>query len=202
MNINTNNTTTYYGPDCAVFKKTKELHGALSNMAAGFEILVNGVKILTSEALYQACRYPHLPELQKTIIAQASPMGAKMKSKPYRKNDSRPDFDDLKVDIMDWCLRVKLAQNPHTFGSLLEKTGTKDIVEDSRNDRLWGAVRDKDKPDNLVGCNVLGKLLVNLRTFYRENKLNPEILQVVAPLPIPDFTLYGKSIGIIDGRVK
>lgn len=47
--------------DCtksAVFLKTKERLGALSNMAGGFPLEVNGIKIRTSEALYQACRFP------------------------------------------------------------------------------------------------------------------------------------------------
>jgi len=45
-------------------------------------------------------------------------MTAKMVSKPHRK-DSRSDWDEVRVQIMRWCLRVKLAQHWETFGELL-----------------------------------------------------------------------------------
>ena len=127
---------TYRANDCAVFCKTAEEFGGLSNMAAGFPLEVNGVSIRTSEALYQACRFPHRPEIQRLIIEQQSPMTAKMKSKPHRK-DSRPDWDDVRVGIMRWCLRVKLAQNWQKFGDLLLTTGNRPIVEKSRKDDFW-----------------------------------------------------------------
>ncbi|HLH61465.1 MAG TPA: NADAR family protein [Ktedonobacteraceae bacterium] len=113
---------TYRRNECAVFLKTAEQYGGLSNMAGGYPLLINGVRILTSEALYQACRFPHLPEVQKLIIGQKSPMAAKMKSKPYRK-DSRPDWDSIRVHVMRWCLRVKLVQHWENFGELLLSTG-------------------------------------------------------------------------------
>ena len=45
---------TYYPAESAVFLKTNERFGGLSNMAPGFPIVLNGVRIRTSEALYQA----------------------------------------------------------------------------------------------------------------------------------------------------
>ena len=64
------------------FRKTDEEFGGLSNMAPGYPLRINGTLIFTSEALYQACRFPHRPEVQRLIISQTSPMTAKMKSKP------------------------------------------------------------------------------------------------------------------------
>src|SRR6266704_6624321 len=133
---------TYRRDECAVFLKTKEQFGGLSNMAGGYSLFINGIRILTSEALYQACRFPHKPDIQKLIIGQASPMTAKMVSKPHRK-DSRPDWDEVRVQIMRWCLRVKLAQHWETFGELLLSTGERSIVEESSRDPFWGA-----KPTN------------------------------------------------------
>ena len=49
---------TYRYDEVCAFRKTKEAFGALSNMASGFPIRINGTFILTSEALYQACRFP------------------------------------------------------------------------------------------------------------------------------------------------
>src|SRR5437899_1766418 len=90
---------TYKRRESVVFLKTKEEFGGLSNMAGGFPLRVNGVSILTSEALYQACRFPHLPDVQRQIIAERSPMTAKMRGKPHRAN-SRPDWDNVRVRIM------------------------------------------------------------------------------------------------------
>ena len=60
-----------YGIDNAItFKKTKEKYGGLSNMASGYPINLNNIRILTSEALYQSLRYPEYPEFQKEIILQ------------------------------------------------------------------------------------------------------------------------------------
>src|SRR4051812_5074813 len=101
---------TYDRANSVVFLKTDGPFGGLSNMAGRFPLQVQGTRFYTSEALYQACRFPHLPEVQRLIIGQASPMTAKMKSKPHRKN-SRPDWDRVRVKVMRWCLRVKLVQN-------------------------------------------------------------------------------------------
>ncbi len=182
----------YRRQDCAIFLKTNEGFGGLSNMAGGYPLSVNGIRILTSEALYQACRFPHKPDIQKIIIGQKSPMTAKMKSKPYRK-DSRPDWDDVRVVIMRWCLRVKLAQNWEKFGELLLSTGNRPIVEESYRDPFWGA-----KPidaEKLAGMNVLGQLLTELR----EQLKGPEAddLRVVEPPDLPQFLLVGKPIDTI-----
>ena len=75
-------TRTYDRPESVVFLKTKDAFGGLSNMASGFPLSVNGIHIRTCEALYQACRFPHLPEVQELIIAQKSPMTAKMTPEP------------------------------------------------------------------------------------------------------------------------
>ena len=87
---------------------------------------------------------PERPDIQKIILAERSPMTAKMKSKPYRKENTRPDWEIVKVKVMKWCLRVKLAQNWIRFGDLLRSTDNRPIVEESRKDDFWGAKRQKD----------------------------------------------------------
>ena len=190
-------TRTYHRAESAVFLKTKEKHGGLSNMAGGFPLMVNGLPIRTSEALYQACRFPHLPDLQREIIAERSPMTAKMKGKPHRHN-SRPDWDAVRVKIMRWCLQVKLAQNWDKFSELLLETGDMPIVEHSRRDDFWGA-----KPidgETLVGTNALGRLLMELRERVKDEPR--ENLEYVAPLPIPEFLLYERPIEPIGCRTS
>jgi type I restriction enzyme S subunit len=177
-----------------VFLKTNEAFGGLSNMAGGFPLEVNETRILTAEALYQACRFPHRPEVQQLIIEQASPMTAKMKSKPYRR-ESRPDWGKVRVKIMRWCLRVKLAQNRDSFGKLLLETGERQIVEESRKDDFWGA-----KPideETLVGMNVLGRLLMELREDVKAG--DASMFTRVEPLPISDFLLNSQPIRPVAG---
>jgi ribA/ribD-fused uncharacterized protein len=183
---------TYDLAEAVVFCKTTDRFGGLSNMAGGFLLRVNGINILTSEALYQACRFPHLPEVQRLIIEQRSPMTAKMKSKPYREQ-SRADWDSVRVRIMRWCLRVKLAQNWSTFGDLLRSTDNLPIVELSRKDDFWGAKSQED--GTLVGMNVLGRLLMELREQLKHE--NGEDLKRVEPVPIVDFLLDSKPIGVV-----
>ena len=188
-------TRTYSRKESVVFLKTDEPFGGLSNMAGGYPIHVNGVRILTSEALYQVCRFPHLPEVQKLIIGQISPMTAKMRSKPYRK-DSRPDWDQVRVRIMRWCLRMKLANNWNTFSALLLKTGERPIVEESRKDDFWGA-KVVDDGDTLVGMNVLGRLLMELREQVKQQGRDAAL--DIAPPDIPQFLLFVRPIEVAAG---
>lgn len=185
-------TRTYSRQESITFRKTAERFGGLSNMAGGYLLNVNGVRILTSEALYQACRFPHLAEVQRQIIAERSPMTAKMRSKPHR-NNSRPDWDIVRTKIMRWCLQVKLVQNWDKFSKLLLETEDLPIVEDSRKDDFWGA-KPVDE-ETLVGANVLGRLLMQLREHVKNGEITSQT--VIHPLPISDFLLYGREINPI-----
>lgn len=177
---------TYKRDEVVVFLKTKEAFGGLSNMCGGYPLIVNDVHIRTSEALYQACRFPHLPEIQEVIIDQKSPMAAKMKGKPHRSN-SRSDWDQVHVDIMRWSLHVKLLQNWETFSKLLSETGDLPIVEQSRKDDFWGAKPIDEQ--TLIGRNVLGHLLMEIREIGSLSK--------VEPLDISDFKLFGDQINVL-----
>jgi len=186
-------TRTYNRATCVVFLKTHESFGGLSNMAGGFPLHIMGTRIYTTEALYQASRFPHLPEVQRLIIGQTSPMTAKMKSKAYR-NDSRPDWNQMRVKVMRWCLRVKLVQNLAKFSELLLQTGDRQIVEESRKDDFWGAKPVDER--TLVGINVLGRLLMELRVVAAQSQ-DRELLRTVEPPDIPEFLLFGRPIEAI-----
>ena len=184
------NFRTYVIDECVSFRKTDEEFGGLSNMAGGYPIVVNGVFIRTSEALYQALRFTDYPDIQKEIIEQKSPMTAKMVSKKYRNEKTRSDWDVKRVAIMKWCLRVKLIQNLDSFGELLLKSEDKPIVEESRKDQFWGAKRIDD--ETLEGTNALGRLIMELREVYKQGQFN-----VVSPPYISNFRFYGEGIGNI-----
>jgi hypothetical protein len=124
-------------------------------------------------------------------------MTAKMKSKPHRK-DSRPDWDEVRYKVMRWCLRVKLAQNYAEFGRLLLATRDRPIVEQSRKDDYWGAKLADEAGDTLIGQNVLGRLLMELREKLKDDA--DGMLKTVSPLGIPDFLLLGKPIETVTAR--
>lgn len=158
-------------------------------MAAGFPLRVNGIHIRTSEALYQACRFPHHSAVQRLIIEATSPMTAKMNSKPHRHN-TRPDWNRVRIEVMRWCLQIKLAQNWEKFSTLLKETDPRPIVEISHKDAFWGAKVVSEK--TLMGKNVLGCLLMELRDAIKISSRNSFFR--IEPLAIPDFWLMGQQI--------
>jgi hypothetical protein len=176
------------------FYKVDETYGGLSNMSGKyFHLQVNCILVRSSESLYQCLRFTSHPEIQREILENKSPKGSKMVSKKYRKEFTREDFDEIKVELMYWCLKVKLCSHPLLFGGLLDRTGDKEIVEMSNSDRFWGCVREKENENMVTGENVLGKLLMDLRSYYRENKGKMSLLKV-SPLEINDFKLLGEQI--------
>jgi ribA/ribD-fused uncharacterized protein len=186
--------------DCVVVFRVNEEWGGLSNMSNDFPLRVGSRRVGSTEALYQTCRFPHRPDWQREILAAPHAMQAKMASKKQgrRKDHSRPDWDEIQVEVMRWCLRVKLAQHFTRFGGLLRRSAPRPIVERSRKDRFWGAVLESD--GLLHGQNRLGQLLIGLRDELlackragQENRL----LRVEPP-QVPDFLLLGQAIEVIE----
>jgi ribA/ribD-fused uncharacterized protein len=183
------NLRTYIKKEVIFFRTTTGEFGPLSNMAPDFPIFLHGIRIATAEALYQACRFSDDPDVQRLIIDQMSPMTAKMKSKKYR-NRTRGDWDDVRVNVMRWCLRIKLQNNWERFGHVLERTGKRPIVEESIKDEFWGA---KPKEDGLlIGMNVLGRLLMELREQFRE--IEEGRMKVLKYPSIPRLFLFGRPM--------
>lgn len=178
-----------YGIDSnVVFRKTKERFGGLSNMCSGYPITIGEYVFLTSESLYQCCRFNNDADIQIIIINEKSPISSKMKSKIYHSR-TREDWDSVRVDIMDWCIRMKLNSNWKKFSELLLCTGDKQIVEESHKDRFWGCVKSKEQM--LEGTNVLGQLLTNLRS---EIKLGIVKEENVGMKRVDNMRFFDKSI--------
>lgn len=89
---------------------------------------------------------------------------------------------------------MKLAQNWREFGRLLLATHDQPIVERSRKDDFWGAKVEED--GTLVGMNVLGRLLMELREILKSE--DAESLKLVEPLPIERFLLFDAPIEAVD----
>ena len=90
----------YHIDTSIVFWKTTEKWGELSNMTSGFPLFINDSFIPSSEALYQACRFPDYPEIQKMVIGQPNAMYAK---RVAQQNESytRKDWYQYRVLIMN-----------------------------------------------------------------------------------------------------
>jgi len=189
MQNNLENIREYNPIDVAAFRKTTEKYGGLSNMAAGFSLNINGIIIPTAEHLYQACKYPLFPGIQEEILCENSPMTAKMISRKYQKF-VRQDWDDIRIKIMRWVLKVKLTQNYAKFSDTLRETENKPIVELSHKDKIWGAVEHSGK---FVGVNALGRLLMELRAEI----INRHYQRCIEPPAITGFLLFGHEIGLV-----
>ena len=158
--------TTYQPQDCAVFMKSRDRFGELSNMTFGFPLNAKGIAFQSSEGLYQAFKFPHDSQLQLEIGQAKSGMEAKKIA--YRHgNTPMEEWDDHRIDAMILAIATKLHQHPESFGKALMRTSGLTIVEKSYRDDFWGA---KPSPAGMVGKNVLGRLLEELR--YQITKLN------------------------------
>ncbi len=178
---------TYLIDETIAFRKTTLPFGGLSNMAPGYPLVINGYSIRSSEALYQICRFPEYPTIQKQIVLEKSPMIAKRVSQKDL-SKTREDWDLIRFKIMRWCLEVKLFQNWDKFSLLLESTGTKYIVEVTPTDKVWGAVL---KGDTYEGVNALGRLLMEIREKYIFNKETPSI---ICPPEVANFKIFNEII--------
>lgn len=187
----------YVKGDVVSFLKTDGEFGGLSNMASGYPLLVNGLHVRSSEHLYQALKFSGYPSVQLEILEKPSPLVAKWtaKRKDY-KPFIRDDWEEVKLEVMDYCLRAKLITHWVKFGDLLRRTGHKDIVEvSSKKDRFWGAA---PAGDDLYGHNHLGRLLTTLRNEFVHQGNEP--LRVLVPAPELGLSLNGSDLTTVDRR--
>lgn len=85
-----------------------------------------------------------------------SSAGVKKMSKEIKLRD---DWDDVKLLVMEHCLKLKFNQEP--FRTKLIETGNQNIVEGNYwNDLFWG-VDIKVTPN--IGENHLGRLIMKIR---------------------------------------
>ena len=181
----------YTHDQAAIFFRSKETHGVVSNMTGGMHLNVNGFHFQSSEGLYQALKYPSMPDIQKRIGSISSGLFAKnvAYSKAYRPF-LVPNWDSIRVDATIAILAIKLQQHPTKFGDALRATGNLPIVKRTpTTDTFWGAILQPD--GSVVGGNALGKMLTELRDLLVEigdsiwaanefatNVVQPDMLQI------------------------
>ncbi len=130
---------------------------------------LDGASWPTVEHYYQ-CQKSLDPDYQAAIRAAETPGQAKRlaaspdrprrhsKQSWFRKTGTlpRPDWDDVKLDIMRRADRAKYAQNPD-LAALLRATGNAELIEDSHSETFWGIGEDGDGP------NWAGRVLMEVR---------------------------------------
>jgi hypothetical protein len=104
---------------------------------------------------------------------------------------TRPDWQDIQFKVMQFALEVKLSQNWERFGRLLKATENQNIVELTKKDKIWGAIKTSDM---YVGVNALGRLLMSLRDKY---VITNQYQKCVHPPAISNFLLLGKPIEMV-----
>ena len=113
-------------------------------------------KFPTVEHAYQSSK-PTLPIEQRAIRLAETPGAAKRMG---RKSQARPDWDDVKIEVMRYFVEKKFEQNKDLRVMLLS-TGPAELVEGNTwNDTFWGVCNGR-------GENHLGKILADVRAKYR-----------------------------------
>lgn len=131
----------------------------LSNFSS-FTIQWKGARFDTSEAVYHWEKFYGVRPIVAAIIRAAPSAHDAFKLAERNKHLRRPDWDDVKVDIMRDILRAKARQHEYVRRKLLA-TGDRELVENSWRDDFWGWGPNRD------GKNMLGKLWMEIRAELR-----------------------------------
>ena len=116
----------------------------------------------TSEEAYHWEKFNHLAgrgvqELLQDARSAHEAFTLSQKHKALR----RPDWDDVKMDIMRDILRAKAEQHEYVRRKLLA-TGDRTLIENSWRDDFWGWGPNRN------GQNMLGKLWMEVRAELRK----------------------------------
>lgn len=116
----------------------------------------------TVEHAFQAAK--SLDHAERDWIAAAGSPG--LAKRLGRRVNLRPDWEKVKFDVMEECLRSKFA-DPVLKQKLLA-TGDEELVEGNYwHDNTWGNCFC-EKCKDIVGRNMLGNILMKLRTEFME----------------------------------
>ena len=114
----------------------------------------------TVEHAFQAAKCLDI-SIQKSFTTLVTPRDAKKLGKQV---PLRPDWEQVKDDIMKDLLTQKFSQEP--FKSQLLATGNAKLIEGNTwNDTYWGVCNGK-------GLNMLGILLMEVRDELRKDDIN------------------------------
>lgn len=124
------------------------------------EIEYEGIKFPTVEHAFQAAKT--LSHYERQMISEAgTPGSAKAMG---RKVQLRSNWEEIKDDIMKICLKQKFKHS--ILCRLLLSTGNAELIEGNYwHDNHFGNCYC-EKCKNIIGQNILGKLLMEIRDSY------------------------------------
>jgi len=83
----------------------------------------------------------------------------------------RSGWEEIKISIMHQLLREKFRNEP--LRTKLLETGSAELIEGNYwHDNIWGVCFCDDKCKDIEGKNILGKLLMKVRSELNEKKDN------------------------------
>lgn len=152
------------------FWRTKESYGCFSNFSK-HSITIDGIIFLTSEHYFQAQKFykfnGDFNDDMKDVVNAKTPRDAadigRDRNRPLRK-----DWEQVKDQVMEFIVEQKLLQHKNILELLLSTNEEEEIIEDSPYDYYWGCGKDGS------GKNMLGKILMKLRTKFRNEKVKDE----------------------------
>ncbi len=119
-------------------------------------VIFDGIRYENNEAAFQAQKC--LDPAERKMFSGMNPSDAK---KMGRHIKLRPDWEDVKVDLMSKIVYAKFTQNPYLAAKLLD-TKDEELVEGNTwGDTTWGKV-------NGEGQNLLGQILMETREQIKE----------------------------------
>ena len=169
----------------APFCKVDAPWGIFSNFGRT-PLVVNGVSFDCSEKLFQVMKFADAESRRAVYTAKGQTM--KMKAKHQEKVGTvRPDWGEIIVDAMKFCLMQKYVQS-EAFRKELERSRGLFIVEDQtsfqkKNPDTWGAKLSGDEKE-YIGPNLMGRLLMELRDNGKLDYVLPSDATVFQDLSI------------------
>lgn len=139
-------------------KKITRFHGTYEFLSNFYTCLIvyEGIHYPSVEHAFQAAKTTDKRE-RKVIASLPTPGMAKRKG---RRLELRPDWEDIKLDVMLTLLREKFQAHTE-LGELLVGTYPMSLIEGNTwGDRFWGMVWDGTR---WQGENHLGRLLEQVR---------------------------------------
>ena len=120
-------------------------------------VVINNIQFQNSEAAFQAMKC--ITQSDRYCFANLPPNKAKQLG---RHVTLRPDWNDIRIDIMKQVVLDKFTRNTDLGTKLLE-TGDAELIEGNNwHDTFWGV----DDTTN-IGENHLGKILMEVRNILK-----------------------------------
>lgn len=139
------------------FYRTGEEHGYMSNFSR-HPVELDGRRWPTSEHYFQGMKFVEAEHQESIRLASSPTIAARLGRS--RQRPLRPDWEQVKEDVMRTALRAKFDQHAELRLRLLA-TGDAPLVEHTANDSYWGDGGDGS------GRNRLGALLMEVRDELR-----------------------------------